>query len=224
MKKKNSSKWLYKLFKTLVLIIPTGTFLILSATILNIDIHADVSLPKGYALEHEVLEDKIFFYDINAKAKYKEVTVYYNYEVGQWGFDAQENDIIKINRDYIAIARDDNFNLVIEDVKAFSVRRKETVSLPLSVFISIFGGVVIFLVISGKMKFLKGRPITATLVSLILGTLVLAGIDMIVSDLLRIFQIFTASWAIFYIIHLMENGILVEEKAKDLEEKIKDLI
>ena len=68
------------------------------------------------------------------------------------------------------------------------------------------------------MGFLKKYRRLSVLLSLLIGTLILYGIDLIVSNMLNVFLVALASWTVYCIEYLVAMGF---DKEKRLEEKEK---
>ena len=87
---------------------------------------------------------------------------------------------------------------------------------------------IVLLVISGKMNWQKEHPRLAVLIALISGTLVLAVINTIVSNLLGVFIVASISWGLYYLEWLWKNNkITIKDKTnieasllREIKEKI----
>lgn len=209
---KKKSNVLYQLLVGATFLIPTGIYLFLSATIFNIQIDYKVYGDKDTGFEVVYREDTAFVYSNRGTINFDgEVT--YSPELGTYGIRLELDEVMTFNNDYFVLERVDGV-LGLNDVKRFALQKKEGVSLPITVIISILGVGIAFLVAKGKFKWLKEKPEIALFLSLLTGTIILYVINLFVSNIFNVFLILTAS----SFLYLIENKIHyagVEDKSVD---------
>lgn len=218
---------IHRLIYSLTIFIPSLTYIILSATMFSIK--ADYILTNAENMEIEYLEREAFLYSSDNSITFNG-KISYNEDLGVYGVYIGENEIVKVDKYYMGLRFDeeieDKFELV--DIKLFEIEKKESISIPIIVYISLFGGVIIFFIVSGKMRLVRKYPRIATLVSLIVGTSILFVLDLIISNLLGIFIVFTISWFVYVLEHAFINGnISLSDKDKErdkLLDTLNDLI
>jgi len=105
----------YKVVSFITIVFPFVTYLFLSATILNVEAsHTINKLGETEVLAYE-MEKSLFLYDDNNLLQFRSL-VYYNDEIGHFGIEVFEDDIIRIDKDYLVVAKDDNGKLELGDV------------------------------------------------------------------------------------------------------------
>ena len=113
------------------------------------------------------------------------------------------------------------------DVKANKINVQRGWKIPLSFIITAMSAFIVLLVISGKMNWQKEHPRLAVLIALISGTLVLAVINTIVSNLLGVFIVASISWGLYLEWLWKQNKITIKDKTnieasllREIKEKI----
>lgn len=216
-------KIIYKVLSFITIVVPFVTYLFLSATILNVEAsHTINKLGETEVLAYE-MEKSLFLYDDNNLLQFRSL-VYYNDEIGHFGIEVFEDDIIRIDKDYLVVAKDDNGKLELGDVNVWKIATKEGVSIPISFFISVFAVLIVSLIYGGKMKIFKKRVRLSVFISLAVGTAILAGINLIVSNMLNVFIVALVSWAIYCIEYLVYQGLVKEDELNELTQLAKRTI
>ena len=204
--------------------IPLLVYIWLSATLFNVKVDVVMEMTgTNIHQEHHYEElGRVFIYTINSDAKYIGGVVEYNKEVKQYGVWLRDGQMIKINKDLYGV----NFNeeskkIEMVEINAFKVVKEEGVSFPVATFISALAILVVILVVNGKMKWFMKHKKVGVLISLMLGTLILYGINLIVSNMFTVFLMSTILW----IIVMIEDAVFLGlEKDKDLDDLKNDLI
>lgn len=211
------NKVLYKIISGITIIAPLIVYLFLSATILNVNAtHFIRKLDDVEVLVYE-LEDTLFLYNEDNAFEYRGLIKYLD-EVGQYGLEVYENDIVKIDKKYFAISKVDD-ELKIVDINVWEISKRENTKLPIATLISAFAILIIVLIYAGKMDSLKDRKRLAVWLSLALGTAILYGINLIVSNMLNVFIVALVSWSIYCIEYLVQKGFINDKDAKELRDK-----
>lgn len=201
-------KLIYKIISGLTLVLPLSVYLIIMATVFRISHHARI-----YANHNEVtLVERMHSQYILVDESIEEFSARGQYYNGEVLISIAENEIFLFNDGYFTLIND-------KWADADEAKQKEDTSwkIPFTVFVSLGGIVIVGLVISGKMEFHKKFPRVATLISLILGTLILSGISAIVKNLADVFLIATLSWAVYMIEHAIYKGVVSGEKVKEIK-------
>jgi len=74
------------------------------------------------------------------------------------------------------------------------------------------------------MKIFKKRVRLSVFISLAVGTAILAGINLIVSNMLNVFIVALVSWGIYCIEYLVYKGLVKEDELKELTQLAKRTI
>lgn len=216
-------KIIYKVLSFITIVFPFVTYLFLSATILNVEAsHTINKLGETEVLAYE-MEESLFLYDDNNLLQFRSL-VYYNDEIGYFGIEVFEDDIIRIDKDYLVVAKDDNGKLELGDVNVWKIATKEGVSIPIAFFISGFAVLIVALIYGGKMEIFKKRVRLSVFISLAVGTVILAGINLIVSNMLNVFIVALVSWTIYCIEYLVYQGLVNEDELNELTQLAKRII
>lgn len=212
---KKKTKLLFTILQSLTLALPLITYLILSATYFNIDNKYELK-----AKEYEVVfyEENAFIYSNELDVEYYGKVVY-NEELNTFGFMLELEDIIKIDKHFLIFEIKEE-KLGLNDVKLLEKREQQGWKIPLAIFIGIGGTILIALIVFKKMDLIKKYKEWAVLLSLALGTGILYLIDLIVSNLLMVFLIATASWFVF----MIERGIVKFKNGNNITEEKKSLV
>lgn len=201
-------KLIYKIISGLTLVLPLSVYLIVMATVFRISHHARI-----YADHNEVtVVEKIGSHYILVDEIVDEFSARGRFQDGQALISIAENEIFLFNDGYFTLINGEWTN-----ADNAAVKENTNWKIPFAVLVSIGGILIIGLIISGKMEFHKKFPRIATLIALGLGTLILAGINLIVANLLHVFLVATLSWAVYMIEHLIYKGITSEDKAKEVK-------
>lgn len=200
----------------LILTVPMIVYLVVVALTNNVDTKFVIKAYKHepydmytYSLV-ELDEDTAFLFDSYGNLDFIKGKLDYNNRagIGSYGATLYENDIIKLNKDFMRLEIENN-NFVLNKVDVKEIMKEESYSLGVVFFISLLGVSIVALVISNKMKWQKKHPIVAVFISLFTGTVILAFINVIVNSLLTVFVIATASWGV-----LMARYYYLEYKNK----------
>lgn len=214
-------KTLYNILTSATVVLPTIIYLYLSATILNIQYDYEVWYDKDVVVsvyEWDYEEEPMLFYFSATREATFEGVVEWNDTYKAYGMYLKEGDIIKENKKFRIVEKVEGRELELVDINKFLIQTKESINLPVATIISIFAAVVVIMIKTGKMGFLKKYRRLSVFLSLLIGTLILYGIDMIVSNMLNVFLVALASWTVYCIEYLVAMGF---DKDKRLEEKEK---
>ena len=192
-------KWIYNLITLATLILPTGTFLILSATVFSLN--PDIII-KNAVVEDLIISDN-FIYTENKDALYDGV-IAFNDDIGEWGVFYQEDDLILVGKNY--------YNSKWEDVKKFQLQEETKKKLPVVLIIGGFWSLVAVAVYFKKMQFHRKYPQIAVVLSfwLITGTFYI--INLLIAPAFKIFLTATISVSVYIIEYtIYHKGLLTLE-------------
>lgn len=199
----------YKILVALTFILPTSTYLLISALFFNIT--PDVIVYD--VLPHELIVSP---YDnekslLSGTQEFKGHVITMN-DVTYILVD--DDDIIKVGFKYFLVQ-----DGVLTERKL--VEEQKSYKLPLAFFISVLSVAVAALVISKKMQVYKTRPRLATWITLFTITIALVIIDAIVSNMVGVFVMVLISFTLYCIEYLVQNGNV---SSKDANKAQSDLI
>lgn len=228
MGKKNSSKskLIYKLITGATLFVPLPLYLFLMATLFNIvpDYVVYTEIENVQVLEYVENEETIYFLTTTNNASLNGLVEFYD---NKWGIYIDSKDIIKIDKNYYSYVEIDNVR-ELKDIKKFEIQKEQSYKIPISFFISAFGILIVVLIVQNKMQWHKRFPRLAALLALLTGTITLFILNTIIGNILGVFLVATASWAVYCLEYMVHQQTLDEkEKAKqesDLLNTLKGLI
>ena len=207
-------KTLYKLLTSLTLLLPISLFLIISA-ITGQTYDAEIYIENDAVIEFNAYDDGYIVYSV--KASYTGYIVPYNEE---YGIYIEEDDILKVGNEFFT----PYFN---EDTQAVELTNFDDIPVAPQAnsrwFVSIASIValgIVGLIIGGKMDLLKKRPRLSALVTLVVLTAILYGLNTIIGDMLNVFIIATASWLAYCLEYAVNNGIVSLNKSDETQAKI----
>ncbi len=213
-KKKNNfkSKLIYKLVTGITLFVPLPLYLFLTATLFSItpDYIIYTEIDNVEVIEYVREKNVTYFITTTNNASMHGLVEYID---GRYGIVIDSKDIIKIGSNYYSyILHEEKMQLV--DIKQFEIQKQQSYKIPISFFISLFGVLLVFLIIQNKMQWYKKRPRLAAFVALLTGTVVLYILNTVISNILGVFLIATASWGLYCLEYLFNKGF-IEDKQKD---------
>lgn len=217
------NKYGYKILTILTLLLPMMSFVLIS-TITNKPHDAELYLyEETSVINFETYEGNYIVY--SPKASYTGFLVPYNEE---YGVLLEENEIIKVNRDYYTPFFNQEtqaYELTnLEDIPP-TVEKANTWTLSVAIMVAIG---IVALIIGSKMDVLKKNPRASVLVSLLVLALIFMGLNSIIYDMYRVFVIATASWGGYCIEYLIHEGNISKldgEKAEStLLNKLKEAL
>lgn len=210
-------KLIYDIVKIAILSLPTVIVLFLQATILNINAEYEM-INKELDYEIVQVDEDYFIYTDNADAIMIGEVTHYN---GKWGFMLSGDEILKVNKNYLGIVfNEETKEKSFENINAFALKKKQSVSIPITLVFSGIAVAIVVLVVLGKMKIAFDYPRTSVLVALILGTGILYVIDMLVASFFTVFLTATFSWGAYMIQYAVVQGKLGEKKAKEVDNEL----
>ena len=199
-------KLIYKIISAITILVPLPLYLFLMATLFNITpdyiIYTEIE-------NVEVLEHKGENYFLTTK----------NID-GKYGIIIDEEDIIKIGGNYYSYVTNEENVRELTDIKKFEVKKQQSYKIPLSFFISLFAVLVVVLIIQGKMQWHKKHPRLAALVALLTGTVILFILNSIIGNILGVFVVATASWAVYCLEYSVYQNTLDEKDKANKESEI----
>lgn len=200
----------YKLLVYLTLLLPISSFLIISA-ITGKTYDAELfKATESSVVEFREYDDGYVVYSENAS--YNGYLVAYN---DTYALYIEDSDIVKIDNDFFTVYEGNFSN--IDDIPPIPQQTsKWVVSISSIVALGLAA-----LIIGGKMDLLKKHPRISALVSLGVITAILYGLNSIISDMLSVFIVATASWAVYCIEYLIHQGTI---NAKEGEKAETDLL
>lgn len=205
----------YKILTLLTLILPISSFLLIS-TITGQTYDAEIYKYEDSSVIEFIVEDD-YYIVYSEKASYTGYLVPYNEE---YALMIEDNEVIKIDRDYYT----PYFN---EDTQKYELTNYDDIPAPVeqsnkwvvSIATLIAIGIVA-LIIGSKMDVLKKHPRVSILVSLAVLTLVFWGLNSIISDMLNVFVIATASWFGYCIEYLIHTGNISKEDGEKAQSNL----
>ena len=200
------SKLLYKIISSITLLVPLPLYLFLSATLFNIVPDYEIKNATVEQVSTIAYDEYVFVYSDGAEVVYDGVVVQ---DSGYYGFYVDEDDILQVGSKY--------YNNKLEDIKKLEVQKQSSYKIPLSFFISLFGVGIVVLIVQGKMEWYKKYPRISALVALVTGTAILYVMNTIIGNILNVFLIATASWAVYCLEYLAKQNIINKDKAEKEE-------
>lgn len=138
-------------------------------------------------------------------------------------FEVKAQNLIKIESnivEYLGIFENNN-NYRIEDVKVNQENMSKIIAFNFGSLITILlGGVIVAQVILKKMEWYKQHPRITVFLSLLLGTLILALVNAIITDLLLIFIAGLVSWSMYCGLYIYDTSVLPKQQAKKLAKQV----
>lgn len=218
---------LVRLLQATTMTIPLLVYIWLSATLFNVKVDVVMEMTgTNIHQEHHYEElGRVFIYTINSDAKYIGGVVEFNSDVRQYGVYLKDGGVIKINKDFYGINyNEETKKLEMVEFSAFKISQKESVSFPVSVFISALTILIVVLVVGGKMKWFMKHKKLGVLISLSLGTVVLYGINLIVSNMFTVFWMSTILWVIVMIEDAVFLGLKKDSDVDSLKDDLVKLL
>lgn len=204
---------LYKLLTIITLAIPMSAYLFISSLITKIDYDYQVNVKMAELSVFEY-EEEAFIYDTTKEALINGA-VTFNDDVATYGFYLDATTVLRTKDGYYTYNQDKDGLWQITNVKSAEIAVQRGWKIPLTFIISALGVFIVLMVVSGKMGWQKEHPRLAVLIALITGTLVLAVVNVIVSNLLGVFITASISWGLYYVEWLWkQNKITTKEKTK----------
>jgi hypothetical protein len=138
-------------------------------------------------------------------------------------FEVEAQNLIKVESNviaYLGIFENKN-NYRIEDIKVNQENTSKIIAFSFGSLITfLLGGVIIAQVILKKMNWYKDHPRITVFLSLLLGTLILALVNAIISDLLLIFIAGLVSWSMYCGLYIYDTSVLPKQQAKKLAKQV----
>ena len=204
---------IYKIISALTLLLPMSVYLFVSSLITRIEYDYEVNV-KMAELSVVEYEEEAFIYDTTKEALINGV-VTFNDDVATYGFYLDATTVLRTKDGYYTYSQDKDGLWQITNVKSAEIAVQRGWKIPLTFIISALGVFIVLMVVSGKMGWQKEHPRLAVLIALITGTLVLAVVNVIVSNLLGVFITASISWGLYYVEWLWkQNKITTKEKTK----------
>lgn len=210
---KKKTKLLYNILVIFTLVLPTSLYVLLTTLVVRIDadyiINTTTEEISGYAGD-----DYFFIYDESGKTTFNGHVVYDSH-LGLYGIKLAENEILRAKNGYYSFVFDKETNaFMLKDIKAREVKVQQGMKIPIWFIVSAVGAMIVVAIISNKMRWHKEHPRLAVLVSLTLGTMILALLDFIIGNIFGVFIMATLSWALYYVEWLYFKN-KVEKKTHD---------
>ena len=201
------SKTIYKILTTLTLILPISIFLIISA-ITGQSYDAEVFIENDAVIEFSVYDEG---YIVKAeKASYNGYLIPYNEDYVLY---IEKDDIVKIDNDYFTPYFNDETQVwEFTNFNDIPVAPQQTSKWVVSIASVVALGLVA-LIIGGKMDLLKKHPRISALVTLIVLTAILYGLNSIITDMLNVFVVATVSWFAYCLEYAINKGIISSNEA-----------
>lgn len=228
MENKNNKKGkiIYKLVTMFTLFVPLPLYLFLVATLFSInpDYIIYTNIDNVQVIEYYEDEETTYFITTLNNATMDGVV---EYRDNKYGIIIDSEDIIKIDKNYYSYVEKDNVMQLV-DIRKFELQKQQSYKIPVSFFISLFGVLIVILIIQGKMQWHKKHPRLAAFISLLTITVVLYILNSIIGNILGVFVVATASWAIYCLEYLVYQGKIdnneKEKKESEILKALKGLI
>lgn len=215
---------IYKILTIITIVVPTGIYLFLSATLFNIKPTHIITLGKDAMPMVEQYPDRLFYYSPTHDVKYSG-NIEYNKEKRIYGIYLFDGEIIQVDKELFVIERNEETKAIeMNEISKFKLQTKEGVSLPIAFIITGGGVLLVSLIVGGKMSWFKKHKRLGVLLSMAFGTAVLYGINLIVSNLFNVFLIFTISWGIYCIEHMIVKGFKDEDELGQLKDALDNVL
>ena len=196
----------YKILVALTFLLPMSSFILYSAFT-----KTDYQATIYNASEINVSTYDEGFIVYSNEASYDGYLVPYN---GSYALYLEEGDIVKVGREFYTIHEG-----VWKNFDDVPVPMEKSNDITSGIVITI-GIMIVVLIIGGKMDLLKSHPRASVMFSLVLGTLILWGINSIVTDLLSVFVVATASWGAYLIEYGIHQGAIDEKTGEAKQTKL----
>lgn len=206
---------IYKIISALTLLLPMSVYLFVSSLITRIEYDYEVNV-KMAELSVVELEQEAFIYDTTTKALINGV-VRYNDDLATYGIYLDADTVLRTKDGYYTYNQDKDGLWQITNVKSAEIAVQRGWKIPLTFIISALGVFIVLMVVSGKMGWQKEHPRLAVLIALITGTLVLAVVNVIVSNLLGVFIVASISWGLYYLEWLWKNNKITTKDKTNIE-------
>lgn len=214
---------IYKVITAITLFVPLPVYLFLMATLFNIKpdyiIYTtidNVEVIEYIENENTDKEEHLYFLTTKDNATMDGVV---EFRDGRYGIFIEEEDIIKIDKNYYSYILKDNVRQLV-DIKKFELKKQQSYKIPISFLISVFGVLVVVLIINGKMQWRKEHPRLAALITMLTVTVVLYIINVIISNILGVFIVATTSWAVYCLEYLVYKGTIEDREKEQKESEI----
>lgn len=214
---------IYKVITAITLFVPLPVYLFLMATLFNIKpdyiIYTtidNVEVIEYIENENTDKEEHLYFLTTKDNATMEGVV---EFRDGRYGIFIEEEDIIKIDKNYYSYILKDNVRQLV-DIKKFELKKQQSYKIPISFLISVFGVLVVVLIINGKMQWRKEHPRLAALITMLTVTVVLYIINVIISNILGVFIVATTSWAVYCLEYLVYKGTIEDREKEQKESEI----
>ncbi len=225
--KKKRKKLIFDIIKIITLTFPMITYLILSATILNIEVDHFVGVENIEVIKVVKREDSAFVYSLDNEVEY-EGTIIYDKEYEAFGVLLKPEEIVKINNKFYSYTYQDNGSLEYEELNPYKLKQKTSWALPMGIFFSLIGLLFVIGLISGKLKFSRRYRELSLLITLGVTTLMLYFINLFIHSLFYVFLIAFISYGLYYIEHViylnLDKDAKKEAKKNDTILKLDSII
>lgn len=209
----------YKILTIVTLILPMVSFILIS-TITNQTYDAEIYLYEESSVIDFNVEDNTFYVS-SENASYSGYIVPYNED---YAVLIEENEIVKIEREYYTPYFDtETQEYQLTNIKDIPPTPQKTNNWVISVASLVAIGLVA-LIIGGKMDVLKKHPRASAFVTLLVITLILWGLNSIISDMLYVFIVATGSWGGYCIEYLVHKGTISKADGDKAQSTLKQAL
>jgi hypothetical protein len=204
----------YKLLTILTLALPLPIYLFLQATLFNIPIDVRI-FSDSEVLIVEAYED-MYFISSTLETQYNGYTLIVD---GMIGVLVDENDVIKTDNGLVQVKEG-----AIVDVKRELFQQQQSYKIPVVVFISLFGVMIVAIIVLKKMDLVKQYPRLSVMVSLSTGTIVLYVLNTVIGGILGVFMVATISWAVYCLEYMVHHGMITQKESQKTEAELLKLL
>src|SRR5690625_1225472 len=189
---KKRTKFLFNALMVLTIFVPTSLYVYITATIFKVE--PDYIIQNANIGDLRLLnnDDDYFIVSDEPSAVFAG-TVVYNADLDTYVLLVDLGEVIKIDKTYYNIT-EDGFNEL--DLKKLKEEAKTSNGVTAATIIAL---AIVAVIIIRKLNLGKQYPRIAVMISLLIGTGVLYGLNTIIRDMLYVFVAATASWAVYLI-------------------------
>ena len=232
-KKINKASVLYKIISALTLAMPTSITLIVSAiwstpTPNVVMVYSsDLEIKKVEDLSQIITFEKITEKDVETRIVWNNVSDFKVYNVDFTPYENKVGDryvmstqfyirFIGDDLDKVVEFKDSETNVNVATIVPVSNINIETGNkLSVAFIVSVIATIVVVMVVSNKMRLYRKYPRTATFITLLSITIILAIIEMIIGSILAVFITATISWGAYCLEYYYYNNFVLEETASE---------
>jgi hypothetical protein len=204
-----------KIIKLVTLIVPLPVYLFLMATLFSItpDYIINTEIERVSVVDYD---EAYFIYTDDLEASLSGLMIY-NAELQVYGIVIDEEDIIKIDGNYYSYILNNQNVRELVNIQKFAIQKQQSYKIPVSVFLSLIGILMVVLIVTKKLKWHEDHPKGAVFIALFSATVVLYIVNTIIGGILGVFIVATISWGLYLIEDMVDKGLLTTKQAEKVE-------